>query len=247
MSPGPTPEIIINTSHLRRRLPVAAAALTVLSLPMLGAPATTSASAAPPPATTDTFAPGDLIREQPHASRAYRPARAADIKPRAAVKTVERKQRPAGKAKRPVKRTAAAEQRHTVKRKVTKKIQNRKKTRVVRRTSAARGGAAIVAYARAQIGKPYVFGALDCSGLVLRAYKRIGVSLPHKASRQDDRGRRISRSAAKPGDLVFWGGDSAYHVAIYIGGGKVIHAPGRGRHVKAASLWGSHYFVRISR
>jgi cell wall-associated NlpC family hydrolase len=92
-----------------------------------------------------------------------------------------------------------------------------------------------------------VFGKLDCSGLTLRAYGRIGVSLPHKAARQDEHGRRISRSAARPGDLVFWGGDNAYHVAVYVGRGRVIHAPGRGRHVQVSGIWGSPYFVRINR
>lgn len=239
---------------------MAAAAITAMSLSMLAAPAASSATAAPEApvaviAAGPMLSPGAEVREEKRASRAA--ARPAVTTPaaRPVAQPVQRKARPAAKPKRTVKRATAARtverravERHTVKRKVVKttaRAKVRKKT--IRKVSSARGGGAVVAYARAQLGKRYVFGQLDCSGLVLRAYKRVGVSLPHKASRQDEHGRRIPRSQARPGDLVFWGGDDAYHVAVYIGGGRVIHAPGRGRHVQVSGLWGSHYFVRISR
>lgn len=105
----------------------------------------------------------------------------------------------------------------------------------------------MVAYARRQLGRPYSFGRLDCSGLTMRSYAQAGVSLPHKAARQDERGRRVPRSAARPGDLAFWGGDDAYHVAIYLGRGRVIHAPKPGDRVKVSRIWGSPYFVRVFR
>jgi cell wall-associated NlpC family hydrolase len=246
-------EASITTAHLRRRLPVAAAAITAMSLSLLAAPAATSATAAPEPpaaviAAGPMLSPGAEAREEKRASRAAaRPAVAAPAA-RPVAKPVQRKARPAAKPKRTGKRaTARTVERHTVKRKVVKTAARAKaRKKVIRKAPAIRGGGAVVAYARAQLGKRYVFGQLDCSGLVLRAYKRVGVSLPHKAARQDEHGQRISRSQARPGDLVFWGGDDAYHVAVYIGGGRVIHAPGRGRHVQVSRLWGSHYFVRIT-
>lgn len=105
----------------------------------------------------------------------------------------------------------------------------------------------MVAYARTQLGRPYSYGRLDCSGLTMRSYARAGVALPHKAARQDERGRRVPRRIARAGDLVFWGGDNAYHVAIYLGRGRVIHAPKPGDRVKVSRLWGYPSFVRVLR
>lgn len=81
----------------------------------------------------------------------------------------------------------------------------------------------------------------------MRSYARVGVPLPHKAARQDERGRPVARSGARAGDLVFWGGDDAYHVAIYLGRGRVIHAPKPGDRVKVSRIWGSPSFVRVFR
>jgi cell wall-associated NlpC family hydrolase len=71
------------------------------------------------------------------------------------------------------------------------------------------------------------FGATDCSGLTMLSYQQIGVSLPHLASSQANYGTNVSRSDIQPGDLVFFGGSSyssIYHVAMYIGDGKIVHA-----------------------
>jgi peptidoglycan DL-endopeptidase CwlO len=86
-----------------------------------------------------------------------------------------------------------------------------------------------VRHAYAQIGKPYAFGAAgpwayDCSGLTMAAWRRGGVALPHNAARQYRALPHVSRSDLRPGDLVFYYGD-LHHVAIYVGRGKVIHAP----------------------
>lgn len=91
----------------------------------------------------------------------------------------------------------------------------------------------------------YSFGHLDCSGLTKGAYSRVGVTLPHRASEQDEYGTPESAGTARAGDLVFWGGDDAYHVAVYVGGGRVIHAPGRGRRVQVAKVWGHPTYVRV--
>ena len=100
-----------------------------------------------------------------------------------------------------------------------------------------RAGIAIK-YALAQIGDRYVFGAAgmttwDCSGLTMRAYKAAGVSLPHSSAAQSRLGKKVSLNALKPGDLLFYGRPIS-HVSIYLGGGKMVHAPRSGSRVKVA-------------
>jgi peptidoglycan DL-endopeptidase CwlO len=105
----------------------------------------------------------------------------------------------------------------------------------------ASGRAAVaVRFAYNQLGKPYSYGAAgpnsyDCSGLTMRAWGAAGVSLPHNAAAQQSSTRYVARSSLQPGDLVFFG-SPAYHVAIYIGGGRVIAAPHTGDVVKIQSL-----------
>jgi len=87
-------------------------------------------------------------------------------------------------------------------------------------------GADIVAYAKLFLGNPYVYGGTsltngtDCSGFTMGVYGHFGVYLPHSSYAQRSYGTPVSYSNAKPGDLMFYSG----HVAIYIGGGKIIHA-----------------------
>ena len=90
----------------------------------------------------------------------------------------------------------------------------------------------LVEYAKQFLGNPYVWGGTsltkgaDCSGFVLSIYKKYGVKLSHHAASQANEGTKISASELKPGDLVFYANSkgSINHVAIYIGGGQVIHA-----------------------
>jgi cell wall-associated NlpC family hydrolase len=98
-----------------------------------------------------------------------------------------------------------------------------------------RAGVAIK-YALKQIGDRYVFGAAglvtwDCSGLTMRAYQAAGVSLPHSSAAQSRMGKKVSLNALKPGDLLFFGRPVS-HVGMYIGGGKMVHAPRSGSRVK---------------
>jgi cell wall-associated NlpC family hydrolase len=91
-------------------------------------------------------------------------------------------------------------------------------------------------YALKQIGDRYVFGAAgmvtwDCSGLTMRAYQAAGVSLPHSSAAQSRMGKKVSFSSLKPGDLLFYGRPVS-HVGIYMGGGKMVHAPRSGSRVK---------------
>jgi peptidoglycan DL-endopeptidase CwlO len=97
-----------------------------------------------------------------------------------------------------------------------------------------------VAFARAQIGKPYVWGAtgpssFDCSGLTQAAWRAAGVSLPRTTYQQIDAGKRISVSQLRPGDLVFYYAGNT-HVALYVGGGRIIHAPHPGAEVEYAPV-----------
>jgi cell wall-associated NlpC family hydrolase len=98
-----------------------------------------------------------------------------------------------------------------------------------------RAGIAIK-YALKQIGDRYVFGAAglvtwDCSGLTMRAYQAAGVSLPHSSAAQSRLGKQVSIKSLKPGDLLFYGRPVS-HVGMYIGGGKMVHAPRSGSRVK---------------
>jgi cell wall-associated NlpC family hydrolase len=91
------------------------------------------------------------------------------------------------------------------------------------------------------IGKPYVFGAegpggYDCSGLTKVAWASVGVRLTHHTKAQWGEGRPVSRAELRPGDLVFYHPGSLHHMAMYIGGGKVVHAPHTGDHVRMASI-----------
>ncbi|MEY4314210.1 MAG: hypothetical protein RIS93_790 [Actinomycetota bacterium] len=102
-----------------------------------------------------------------------------------------------------------------------------------------RGGIAIK-YALAQIGDKYVFGAdglqyWDCSGLTMRAFGAAGVSLPHSSRAQFKYGKSIPRNELMPGDLVFFGKPIS-HVAIYLGGNRMLHAPRSGSRVKIADF-----------
>ncbi|MFC4591309.1 C40 family peptidase [Sphaerisporangium corydalis] len=88
--------------------------------------------------------------------------------------------------------------------------------------------------------RPYVWGAagpttFDCSGLVLWAYQKVGISLPHYTGDQWTAGTHVSREDLRPGDLVFFYSD-LHHVGIYIGGGMMVHAPHTGDVVRVAPL-----------
>ncbi|MCL7368094.1 NlpC/P60 family protein [Streptomyces ardesiacus] len=98
-----------------------------------------------------------------------------------------------------------------------------------------------IAFARAQIGKPYVWGATgpgsyDCSGLTQAAWKAAGVTLPRVTYDQVNAGTTVPVSQAQPGDLVFFYDDIS-HVGLYIGDGMMIHAPKPGAYVREESIF----------
>lgn len=106
----------------------------------------------------------------------------------------------------------------------------------------------LIQRASAELGKPYVWGAegpdsFDCSGLMQWVYAQVGVRLPRIADQQQ---KAVSQVATpRPGDLVFYG-RPATHVALYIGQGKMIHAPNRNSTVQIADVYGSPTYGRVS-
>ncbi|WP_052848498.1 C40 family peptidase [Streptomyces avicenniae] len=96
--------------------------------------------------------------------------------------------------------------------------------------AASGSAAAVVAFAQSHVGDGYTMGGTgpgswDCSGLVQAAYASVGVPLPRVSGAQSTAGTQVSLDALQPGDILYWGGaGSAYHVAIYVGGGQFVGA-----------------------
>lgn len=108
-----------------------------------------------------------------------------------------------------------------------------------------------VAYALAHVGDSYVAGAdgpsaFDCSGLTMTAWRRAGVSLPHYSKAQYAVTQHVSRSELRPGDLLFYFGSGAHHVAMYIGGGMMVSASNPSAGVEIIAAWGPWYGERYS-
>lgn len=110
-------------------------------------------------------------------------------------------------------------------------------------------GAAIARYACQFVGNPYVYGGTspengaDCSGFVQTIYGRFGISLPRTASAQSYCGKGVSLSQAKAGDLVYYSG----HIAIYIGGGQIVHASNPRTGIKISSVNGPGSVIAVRR
>lgn len=121
----------------------------------------------------------------------------------------------------------------------------KKKTSRSSRSFAARA-AKVIRTGNSLKGVPYRYGGttprgFDCSGFTSYVYRKAGVSLPHSATGQMRKAKRISRSSARKGDLVFFrSGSRAYHVGIYAGGNKVLHSPRPGQRVKTVNIWTSN-------
>jgi len=119
---------------------------------------------------------------------------------------------------------------------------SRDSSRVSTTDIAATGSAAAaIAFAMAQVGKAYVFGAtgmnaFDCSGLTMRAWGAAGVALPHSSAAQFNSGRHIPASQLQPGDLVFYYHPIS-HVGMYIGNGLIVNAENPSVGVKVTGLY----------
>jgi cell wall-associated NlpC family hydrolase len=121
--------------------------------------------------------------------------------------------------------------------------------------SAAGGAATAVAWAKAELGKPYVWGAagpnsFDCSGLAMFVWAKAGVQLEHFTGDQWNEGTHVSQSQLEPGDLVFFAYNTSdpgtiHHVGIYVGGGQMIDAPYTGVDVRYDPAFRSDYIGAV--
>lgn len=100
------------------------------------------------------------------------------------------------------------------------------------------------------VGVPYQWGGaspstgFDCSGLVYWTYAHLGIELPHSSYALYGAGRAVPRSRLQPGDVLFFSGLG--HVGLYLGDGRMVHAPYTGRRVEIVRLGGgSHYGSRL--
>lgn len=235
-APGRAPEGTTSRST-RARFAAATAVLTILALAAASAPAADPPAPAPAaavaaPILTDPFTE---TRELRRASRTTRAAAATTAPATTAVPEATRA-RVATPAKKPKKATTA---------KAAAPAPRKRRTQAATATpvaAAADGSRAsvVTGFALAQVGKPYIWASsgprgYDCSGLMKAAFARVGIALPHQSGEIAGRGRAVPRGQWAPGDVLVWRG----HVALYLGGGKVVHAPGRGRSITVASVWGS--------
>jgi cell wall-associated NlpC family hydrolase len=106
----------------------------------------------------------------------------------------------------------------------------------------------VIAAGQRELGTPYVYGGtgptgFDCSGLTQYAYKQAGISIPRTSEQQQ--GFAVATASPVPGDLVFWG-NPAYHVAIYLGNGKILAAPHTGTLVQVEDIYGSPTFGHVA-
>jgi cell wall-associated NlpC family hydrolase len=97
-----------------------------------------------------------------------------------------------------------------------------------------------IQFALAQLGDRYIWGATgpdgwDCSGLTMVSWGKAGVSLPHSSAEQYSMGTKIPRSELQPGDLVYFYSPIS-HVGIYLGNGRMVHAPNPSRRVEVTSI-----------
>lgn len=110
-------------------------------------------------------------------------------------------------------------------------------------------GEEVVEEASRYLGVPYVWGGetprgFDCSGLVRYVFRKFGVELPHYTESQARLGVPVDREDLRPGDVIFFGENGGrgylYHVGIYVGGNRFIHAPHRGDVVKVSEISGRY-------
>ncbi|WP_433792685.1 C40 family peptidase [Actinoplanes sp. CA-252034] len=217
---------------LPRRVVTARPSVRVRPSPISRRPAFLARQAARPAEVRQAARPAE-VRQAARPAEVRQAAQPAEV--RRAARTVEARQvarravRPATRvqAARPLSRRVAVQQRRVS---MPERGSVRRSTRstTVRRLGASAGSRdmrAVIAYARAQVGKRYVpggegSGGFDCSGLTKRAYAKAGLNLPHSSGGQARRARSVARSQARPGDLVVGRG----HVGIYMGRGMMIDA-----------------------
>jgi cell wall-associated NlpC family hydrolase len=124
-------------------------------------------------------------------------------------------------------------------------IASRDTVRTPTNVPASGRASAAIAYAMAQVGKAYVYGAagpdaFDCSGLTMMAWAQAGVALPHSSSAQYSSGPHVAESDLQPGDLVFYYSPIS-HVGMYIGNGMIVNAENPSSGIRVTSLHAMPY------
>ncbi|MFF6829802.1 NlpC/P60 family protein [Streptomyces longwoodensis] len=159
--------------------------------------------------------------------QAERDAAAAKAAKQAKANLAEAKKKAEARKKAEAARKAAAEQAAS---RSTERTTLAATTSSSSTSTATGSAAAVIAFARAQIGDAYVLGATgpnswDCSSLLQTAFKQAGISLPRVSQDQSTAGTPVSLNSLQPGDILYWGSaGSAYHVALYVGDGKFVGA-----------------------
>ena len=129
----------------------------------------------------------------------------------------------------------------------TNKTSNNTVQEITTTVPASSNGSGIVSTAKQYIGCKYVYGGMspttgfDCSGFTSYVYKQYGITLSRTAAGQYGNGVSVSRANLQPGDLVMFGKSGISHVAIYIGGGQIIHASTPSTGVRIDSLSSGYY------
>ena len=156
---------------------------------------------------------------------------AKTIKKKSAVVNLANKVKQATQKKKTTKADKVKKANQIVNETVKKTTAKKKTDNKISSVQASSRAAAVVALAKEQVGKPYVWGAtgpdkFDCSGLVQYVYQHAaGINLPRTTYDQVKVGQTVPLDQLQAGDLVFWGSETApYHVAIYIGNNQYVNS-----------------------
>ncbi len=113
----------------------------------------------------------------------------------------------------------------------------------------------VIEIATSLLGTPYHYGGItpatgfDCSGFVYYSHQQVGVTLPRTSVGQYQHTQPIGRKSLQPGDLVFFHSKRGRinHVGIYLGSGRFIHSPGKGKFISVTSLDHPYWQPRFAR
>lgn len=113
-------------------------------------------------------------------------------------------------------------------------------------------GKEVAVVAKGMVGVKYRYGGespsgFDCSGLAYYSYKHAGLTIPRNSSAQQRAAKHVDLAQASPGDLLFFDTSwNRHHVGIYLGGGRFVHAPSKGKKVSIDSLDDGYFRKRLT-
>jgi cell wall-associated NlpC family hydrolase len=223
----------LNARQPLHRIAASTAALALYTVWLGPSAAVASPQPKAPAATAESGSPALTISEQEFLLAAYERADRADREhvtlgvPAQRTAAVPPAPAPTPSASKPATKT-------------TKTTTSSKKTTTTTNVKPPSGAAGtVVSFAMAQVGKRYVYATsgpdtYDCSGLVMAAYAKVGIKLPHQSEQIAARGRQVPSGQWMPGDVIHTSG----HVAIYIGNGKMVEAANPSAGVRVAPVRG---------